>query len=411
MRIANIKIENYKIFKGQHNFDFKDNLIFLVGENNTGKSTLFQAINFVKTGLPKEKKLEDIKNKSAGEQEHVVCTIKFVGKVKEVISDFSEKKYEKYVFTENSEEALLVQRSSEEKFVKQDGKEIKLDIKKVSLWNPTSNQFENPAGPDSVLGTLFDTQFIWADSDPDDVTDFGSTKICGRLLVDSIGNFFEGSQWKKFTDVHEETFHGKDDSLSSRTKKVEQNIKSVLEKQYGLADIKFNFSLPDASTFYKSGEIVVDDGANTKLEEKGTGMQRAVALAIVQVYAQTLINHPDDPKKSKPLFFFIDEPEICLHPKAQRLLLSALITISKIRQIFISTHSPFLLKSYDFDSHDLLMFTKCPQGIKVTSSKALKLFDWSPSWGEINYYSFDLPTIEFHNELYGYLQEKEQKFK
>lgn len=26
-------------------------------------------------------------------------------------------------------------------------------------------------------------------------------------------------------------------------------------------------------------------------------------------------------------------------------------------------------------------------------------------WGEINYSAYGLPTVEFHNELYGYLQE------
>jgi len=38
------------------------------------------------------------------------------------------------------------------------------------------------------------------------------------------------------------------------------------------------------------------------------------------------------------------------------------------------------------------------------------LFPWSPSWGEINYSAYDLPTIEFHNELYGYIQETQQKY-
>jgi hypothetical protein len=38
------------------------------------------------------------------------------------------------------------------------------------------------------------------------------------------------------------------------------------------------------------------------------------------------------------------------------------------------------------------------------------IFPWSPSWGEINYSAYDLPTIEFHNELYGHLQETQQKY-
>ena len=34
------------------------------------------------------------------------------------------------------------------------------------------------------------------------------------------------------------------------------------------------------------------------------------------------------------------------------------------------------------------------------------VFPWSPSWGEINYHAYDLATVEFHNELYGQIQEK-----
>jgi ABC-type multidrug transport system ATPase subunit len=154
----------------------------------------------------------------------------------------------------------------------------------------------------------------------------------------------------------------------------------------------------------------VDDGAKTKLEDKGTGMQRAVALAIIQVYAQSVAVHPDDPKKSRPLFFFIDEPEICLHPKAQYQLLDALIEIAKVRQIFISTHSPYFLKRFSAKNHKLLVFARNGTDVKVTPGDALTLFNWSPSLGEINHRAYQLYTVEFHNELYGHIQEKEGQF-
>lgn len=38
------------------------------------------------------------------------------------------------------------------------------------------------------------------------------------------------------------------------------------------------------------------------------------------------------------------------------------------------------------------------------------LFPWSPTWGEINYKAYNLPTVDLHNELYGYLQEKSQSY-
>lgn len=409
MRISSIELVNFRLFKGAHSFDIKGNLIFFVGENNTGKSSVFEAVNFVKSGLPKDKKISDIKNKFASESENVTCKIKLTGDIKQVITDFSEKKYEKYVFDENGCETLLIQRSSEEKEVEQGGKAVKLDIKKVQVWNPETTQFENPSGIDSVIGTLFETQFVWADTDPSDVADFGSTKICGRLLAEAVGDFFECEQWKKFAEVHKETFQGEGDSFTSRAKKLESEIQSILENQYGQAAIKFDFSLPDTAAFFKSGDIFVDDGTNTRLKDKGTGMQRAVALALIQVCSQQISRHPDDKNKSKPLFFFIDEPEICLHPKAQKQLLDALITISKTKQIFISTHSPYLITGYDPAFHQLFLFIRSGTNISVKESHDLKHFTWGPTWGEINYFAYNMPTKEFHNELYGCIQETSGK--
>jgi AAA15 family ATPase/GTPase len=55
MRISQVKVKNFKAFNGEHVFDIVGGMVFLVGENNTGKSSLFEAINFIKSGLPKEK--------------------------------------------------------------------------------------------------------------------------------------------------------------------------------------------------------------------------------------------------------------------------------------------------------------------------------------------------------------------
>ncbi len=406
MKISQIIVENFKAFRGQHTFEIKNNLVFLVGENNTGKSTLFEAINFVKSGLPDKKRIEDIINKSANVGEALVCTIKFTGNLKEVIANFSEKKYEAYVFEENGEEVLMAQRSSQERTIKQGGKDKNLTIKVVTIWNPASKQFENPTGVDTMLGSLFETQFIWTDIDPTDVSDFGSTKICGRLLNGAIGDFFESEQWKKFSDIHQETFHGHGDSLSKRTMAVEDRIKIILAKQYGDVGVKFNFALPEPSTFYKAGNILVHDGVETKLNEKGTGLQRAIAIAMIQVYAQNITLHPTEANKTKPLFFFIDEPEICLHPKAQKQLVEALVLLSKSQQIFVSTHSPYLLKTFSSLNHDLFAFERNENGAKATSSTQMNLFAWSPSWGEINYIAYGWPTVEFHDELYGAIHEK-----
>lgn len=405
MYIRELTIQNFKGFSGEHKLKFDKNLSFFVGNNNSGKSSVFEAIDFLKSGLGTSKSLDDIKTK--GSSGHVAVTIKLQDDIRSVISDFSESKYLAYVFDEDEIETMLVRRTSERSKVKQGKKEVEISVKKITLWNPATNQFENPSGIDTTFKTLLETQFVWADTNPDDVTDFGSTKICGRLLTAAIGDFFESEQWENFTTVHEQTFHGGKDSLSMRTKALQKDVQDILTNQYGAANIKFNFELPEPSNFIKSGGINIDDGTDTSSKEKGTGMQRALALALIQVYADQLCKHPEDPAKTKPLFLFIDEPETFLHPSAQQTLLTALDTIAAVRQVIVTTHSPYLLRSFDDSLHQLFIFSKDSAGNSAKPVSALNLFGTSsPTWGEINYYAYNMPTVEFHNELFGFVQAK-----
>lgn len=405
MFLRQLILENFKGYQGTHTLDLDKNLTYFVGDNNSGKSTVFEAVDFLKSGLPSTKSENDIKNKNAGAE--VSVTAKFKGEIKDVISDFSQSKYLKYVFEEDGEETILAKRSSERSKVKQGGKDVELNIRKITLWNDETKQFENPSGIDSVFKTLFEAQFVWADTNPEDIADFGSTKICGRLLTAAIGDFFTTTQWDDFTKVHEETFHTGKDSLASRTKGLAKKIQDIMNDQHGTASVNFNFQLPDPSSFMKSGVINIDDGIDTSSKEKGTGMQRALALALIQLYADELRKHPEDPLKLKPLFLFIDEPETFLHPKAQSKFLEALNVIATAQQVFVTTHSPYLLRTFDNSSHSLYSFNKNTTSNEFKSSNSLNLFGASsPSWGEINYFAYDLPTVEFHNELFGFVQAK-----
>ena len=49
----------------------------------------------------------------------------------------------------------------------------------------------------------------------------------------------------------------------------------------GPAKIKFDFNLPEAKTFSTSTSITVNDGIETDLKEKGSGMQRAFVSTII----------------------------------------------------------------------------------------------------------------------------------
>ena len=110
------------------------------------------------------------------------------------------------------------------------------------------------------------------------------------------------------------------------------------------------------------------------------------------------------------VIYLIDEPELHLHPKAQEKLLELLIEESKTKQIIVSTHSPYMFKGAISGHATLLLFTRDDKGkicITDARSRGWGLFPaWSPSWGEINYFAYNLPTVEFHDELYGFLHER-----
>lgn len=425
MFIKTLKIKNLKCFDGNTpllEFNSPDGntlgsgLNILVGENNTGKSTVFEAIDFLRNQIPQGKDIEDIKNKLAKGDE-MLAEILFEGAVNDLIKNFSRKKFEDFVEKDEKTglEHILAVRGDQIKYFNSKNEKNTLDmtkdvLDKIFLWNYKEKRWENPSGIDADFKKFFEIDFIWADTNPDDIVNFGSTKICGKLIGRIAKNFFQTPQWNSFKEVHKKTFHDGNESLANKTKEIEKKVKETLASQFSDASIRFDFKLPEPDSFFKGTRVIVDeDGIETYMEEKGSGMQRSVALALLQVYADELIKHPDNHEISKPFFLFIDEPEICLHPQAQIKLLSAILELSKIKQIFITTHSPYFFKNNAVKNAGLFLFKRGENNsINILSikDKSWQLFPWSPSWGEINYHSYNLPTVEFHDELYGFLHQK-----
>lgn len=373
-------------------------LIFFVGNNNCGKTTVFQAIDFVSS----KKSPEDVISKGVAPDDYVSVEIELRGALLESIKTSDDKNLKKYqtvvLGAEKSQLSMSALRSSKDSF----------DYNKIYFLN-SDGEYKNITGIDKTISALFETQIIWADTDAAEVTDFSKTKICGKIINAIVGNLAETEAWQNFRRSHQEAFGDGEGSLISKLKPLETQVSQVMSEQYGKTEVKFSFSLPELDNFLKTGDITLsENGIETKSSEKGNGMQRALALSLIQIYAG-LKTKDDDGAPTKPMFFLIDEPETFLHPCAQNKLLDALEAISGSSQIFLSTHSPYLLKKYNASTHSLNIFSKRSDGFNETpsSEKELDLFGASsPTWGEINYVAFGIPTVEFHNELYGFIQAK-----
>lgn len=111
---------------------------------------------------------------------------------------------------------------------------------------------------------------------------------------------------------------------------------------------------------------------------------------------------------------FVDEPELSMHPKWQRRILDyykGLFTQqgNQKAQLFFATHSDHVVKAALRDSKAIVItLERVGDTLQARKNDASSVFPMTTS-AEANYRAFDLPTIDYHIELYGWLQDKESK--
>lgn len=404
MHIRSVTVENVKSFRGQHHFTLSPGVNYFVGDNNSGKSTVMESLLFLFEG-PSATRWTPDKFYSANAAGPTRVEADISGGVEELVKQEKFKRLEDFVFELEGHPTLRLERCSAERTVEQNGKMKTVTVKAVCFWHPQRKQFENVTGIDASVKSIFDFEAVWADAHPSDHIDFANTKTLGRLLDSAFKRFTETPSWQALEKAHADAFSPEaEDSFLAETQQLASGLKELVDEQYGNADYRFDFGLPDAAIFMKQGQLHVDDGAGeTPIDGKGTGMQRAIALGIIQLYARSAPLF--EGKYSTPLILILDEPETWLHPSAQLRLGDALSVIGNHEQVFIITHSPYLVRKFDSNKHLLTVLSGQGDQRKVKPSTKFGLFGvGEPTWGEINYRAFEICSNDFHNELYGYIQ-------
>lgn len=160
MFIKSLKVENFKGFKSDSNFlEFNipngiigSGLNIFIGENNCGKSTVLEAIDFLRNGTKKDISSLKYKNSNGDQLNHASVEVEFTGKIETVIDAFSQQN-KKPVFKNK-----IYVCSKENMYLKL--KRTTEDLKTIFLWDDASQIFENVSGLDGPLKKLFETNFI-----------------------------------------------------------------------------------------------------------------------------------------------------------------------------------------------------------------------------------------------------------
>lgn len=165
-----------------------------------------------------------------------------------------------------------------------------------------------------------------------------------------------------------------------------------------------NPQIPDAASLkwadvFKNVAISGDD--EIPINKRGSGVKRLILISFFRAEAERRQHEAGLPS----VVYAIEEPEASQHPEHQRALISALITLSKAprTQILLTTHSPEIVKSLDFENL-LLIAGRQPEDIRNVRKNELPY----PSLNEVNFSAFDESSFEYHNELYGFIEAEEK---
>lgn len=132
------------------------------------------------------------------------------------------------------------------------------------------------------------------------------------------------------------------------------------------------------------------------INKRGSGVKRLVLISFFRAEAerrQTESNLPN-------VVYAIEEPETSQHPEHQRGLIDALKELSEAQntQVLLTTHSPEIVKRLRFENI-FLVSDKTPKRVSPIQVHELPY----PSLNEVNYVAFGEATVEYHNELYGWV--------
>ncbi len=229
-----------------------------------------------------------------------------------------------------------------------------------------------------------------------------------RGFNSSITSVYDDFNWRFLKSLRKE----KDPDFIEKKRQLEEEALSkiddkVIDKtittlntklsQLGLETISISFFETNAP--YNNAFLMqLKEHIEIPVSLMGSGVEMIISLLFLETLASL--------SKGK-FIIIIDEPELHLHPKLQSKFIDYLINLSDTIQIIVNSHSPyFFMNCLSIQNVELITTVKENDSLTLTNTGAGKgLFPWSPSWGEINFRAYSLPTVEFHNELYGYIQE------
>ena len=321
MKISQIIVENYRSIE---KVEVKPtSFSVFVGQNNHGKTNFFEAIEWFFN--KKSSKKDERFNRNELKQISVEIFFENVTEIdiEKLKNESNQKKIRKLL--ENNTAFSM--------------KKTSVDHKRKYFIN--GEEKKNPSGLDTAINEFLPKlEYVNTKIRLDDVSKYKDKNPIGLMLSGVLNVIIESSkEYISFKEQFSKLFDSDDSEVRKELNKLGTKVELYLKKQFpDGTTVKFEVNPPHFNDLLKSFDTTVDDGIETKAEDKGDGMQRTIMLSIIQAFA----DYRREKSGGGTFLFLIDEAELHLHPSAQRALKKALLDISKTDQVLINTHSSVL---------------------------------------------------------------------
>ena len=238
--------------------------------------------------------------------------------------------------------------------------------------------FENKQGKFSK-----EIRFFYRESEVDKWVIAFSAPVRNELLQSAIIHSFRDpanelriNQWSWFGKLLKEYIKADDPDLRNAFDLLKSASNGVFkELQEEINNSKVKVAFPDTSIsfqfnpdtkidIYKSALIYVNDGFNSLLQDKGSGIQSAVIIGLYNYYTNNIAH-------SSSSLLAVEEPEIYLHPQARRVISHRIDDFlqGNRNQVIITTHSTEFITSAHENLNIISVRKEHKDGSKATNTK------------------------------------------
>lgn len=409
MYISKLIVKNYKSIKNEK-FIFNKGINVLVGKNNSGKSNIVSALNEILGDKYNTTSYED-KVFYESEDGKIDRNFKIIAEVEELNNlDFSLiENIKKNVgllditdyFDENDEEfenewLLSDDDSLKEKYPllfnpkgtnlllwkkKEDLKEILSNTEKMWIYKYFNKDEDiniysivikhklspTPIFPDKEFTKYYRMLFVNTNIKSTLITSllipaFRSTELTLKISKWTWFGKLLQKEWEKSCDEnHLEEIKEVSDKLQETVGKVYKEMKTdinnQLEKTLSLMNVKVDINMLESKSedYYKSIHLSVDDGIETPIENKGSGLQSLLIIELFKFYCKVF---------NQSSLLILEEPELFLHPHAKRMLseiLKDFVDNNKNEhenQIILTSHSDEFISNVNIENINVIRKTK-----------------------------------------------------